>query len=238
MLFYVTGLSIPITSGHWFVGLQNNFLGNDVSQSSTSNKICILLMDANPERRALRTKIMALHGVEVVAAGDLTEAAFVWDRDRYDLVLIDIRRDYRGCLAFRDEIKKEKPEQIVAFLVGRPHYVDLAPLEDSYQAEKPGMDWGDSLRLAVRQSCEALPQRNGLAEAISRISAAKKISAAGTVLASAKSAKHGSDIRTAANHETGAPSLRSPNAETIFASAVEEGGVTIRRDHQSQMETE
>jgi len=60
-------------------------------------KKCVLLMDSNPERRALRKKIMALHGVEMIGAGDLEEAAQVWHRDRYDMVLIDIRRDYRGA---------------------------------------------------------------------------------------------------------------------------------------------
>lgn len=185
--------------------------------AKTSAPICILLMDANAERRALRTKIMAVHGVEVVGAGDLAEAALVWDHDRYDLVLIDIRRDHRGCLAFRDEIKKDKPRQIVAFLVGGPQYVDLAPLEGSYVAEKPGMEWGDWLRQAVRQSCEALPQRNGLAEAIYRISAAKKISGAATVLASVKSAEPVPDVRPGPTHETGNPAPQSPTAETIFA---------------------
>ena len=50
---------------------------------------------------------MALHGVEVVGACDLTEAASIWCRDRYDAVLIDIRRT---TTAWRDEIKKEKPQ--------------------------------------------------------------------------------------------------------------------------------
>jgi len=129
------------------------------SPPKTSSKLCILLMDSNPERRALRTRIMALHGVEVVGACDLLEAGAVWNGDRYDLVLIDIRRDYRGCLAWRNEIKREKPKQIVAFLVGRPRYIDLAPLENSYVAETHAMEWGDSLRLAIRRSCESLPQR-------------------------------------------------------------------------------
>ncbi|MGC2109227.1 MAG: hypothetical protein WA655_06890 [Candidatus Korobacteraceae bacterium] len=135
-------------------------------------------MDVNAERRALRKKIMALHGVEVVGASDLTEANSIWHRDRYDLVLMDIRTDRRGCLSWRDEIKKEKPQQIVAFLVGRPKYIDLDPLVDSYVTEEYGVQWGDSLRRAVREACGTLPQRNGFVEAGWRIATARKMSGA------------------------------------------------------------
>jgi hypothetical protein len=136
-------------------------------------KKCVLLMDTNPERRALRKKIMALHGVEMIGASDLEEAALIWHRDRYDMVLIDIRRDHHGALAFRDEIKRDNPDQIVAFLVGRPNFVALHPSLGSYVAEEHGMEWGDSLRNAVRESCESLPQRNGFVEASWRIAATK-----------------------------------------------------------------
>lgn len=151
-------------------------VGRGPSAPNISAKLTILLVDANSERRALRRKIMALHGVEVVGASDLTEASSIWHRDRYDLVLIDIRRDRRGCMAWRDEIKKEKPKQMVAFLVGRPRFVDFDPLADSYLTEEHGSQWGDALRQAVRKSCESLPQRNGFAEAGWRITAARKIS--------------------------------------------------------------
>lgn len=161
--------------------------GSQLSAAKFPNKPSILLVDANSERRALRRKIMALHGVDVVGASDLTEATSIWHRDRYDMVLIDIRRDYRGSLAWRDEIKKEKPHQIVAFLVGKPHHVDLEPLADSYVAEEHGAQWGDSLRLAIRKSCESLPQRNSFQEAGWRITAARKINGSGGSVELAKS---------------------------------------------------
>jgi CheY-like chemotaxis protein len=138
-------------------------------------KLSVLLMDTNAERRALRTRIMGLHGVDVIGASDLTEASSIWHRDRYDMVLMDIRADHRGCIAFRDEIKKQHPHQIVAFLVGGPRYVDLEPLADSYTAEEHGLQWGESLRQAVRESCSSLPQRNSFIEAGWRIAAAKKM---------------------------------------------------------------
>lgn len=141
-----------------------------------SAKLTILLMDGNAERRALRKKILGLHGMEVIGASDLTEATSIWHRDRYDLVLIDIRRDYRGSIAWRDEIKKQSPKQIVGFLVGQPRYVDLEPLPDSYMAEEHSAEWGASLRRAVREACSSSPQRNGFAEVGYRIAMARKLS--------------------------------------------------------------
>ena len=150
-------------------------VGYQPSATKLFTKVSILLVDANAERRALRRKILSMRGVEVVAACDVTEASSIWHRDRYDMVLIDIRRDPRGSLAWRDEIKKEKPQQIVAFLVGGPRYVDFEPLADSYTAEEHGAQWGDSLRQAVKKSCESLPQRNSFVEARWRIAAARRI---------------------------------------------------------------
>ena len=138
-------------------------------------KISILLMDENSERRALRKKVLALHGADVAAASDLTEASSIWHRDRYDVVLLDIRTDHYSCIAWRDEIKKEKPEQIVAFLVGKPDYVMLDPAQGSYVGEEHGMQWGDALRDAIRESCASLPQRNSFVEAGWRIAAARKM---------------------------------------------------------------
>jgi CheY-like chemotaxis protein len=181
-------------------------VGQRTPETRTSTKLSILLMDANSERRALRKKIMALHRVEVVGACDLTEASSIWHRDRYDMVLMDVRRDYRGCLAWRDEIKKENPKQIVAFLIGKPEYIALQPLEDSFVAEQHGTQWGDSLRLAIRKSCESLPQRNSFAEAGWRITAARKISGADKI---SKSTEPESDLITDANQVVSSPTASS-----------------------------
>jgi hypothetical protein len=147
---------------------------SDLVANTVQLKRCVLLMDSNPERRALRKKIMALHGVEMIGASDLDEAASIWHRDRYDMVLIDIRMNYSGALALRDEIKKDSPGQMVAFLVGKPDYVAFHPAPGSYVPEQHGMEWGDAMRKAVQESCESLPQRNGFVEAGFRIASAKR----------------------------------------------------------------
>jgi DNA-binding NtrC family response regulator len=151
---------------------------NQPSITKSTAKPTVLLMDGNAERRALRKKILALRGIEVIGVCDLTEASSIWHRDRYDVVLIDIRADHHSCIAWRDEIKKENPQQIVAFLVGKPNYVDVDPSIGSYAAEEHGMQWGDSLRAAIRKSCASLPQRNGFVEVGWRIAAARKMNGA------------------------------------------------------------
>src|SRR5271157_1176969 len=147
---------------------------SNLGSNTVQLKKSALLMDTNPDRRALRKKIMALKGVEMIGAGNLAEAASIWHRDRYDMVLIDLRLDYRGALALRDEIKKDSPGQIVAFVVGKPDYVSLHPAPGSYVPEAPGMEWGEAMRKAVKQGCESLPQRNGFVEAGFRIASAKR----------------------------------------------------------------
>ncbi len=147
---------------------------SNLGANTVQLKRCALLMDSNPERRTLRKKIMALHGVEMIGAADPDEVASIWHRDRYDMVLIDIRKDYSGALALRDEIKKDSPGQMVAFLVGKPDYVSLQPAPGSYAPEQQGMEWGDAMRKAVKQGCESLPQRNGFVEAGFRIASAKR----------------------------------------------------------------
>ena len=134
------------------------------------------------------------------------------------MVLLDIRRDYRGCWAWRDEIKRENPAQIVAFLVGGPRYVDLTPRENSYIAEVHAMEWSDSLRLAIRKSCESLPQRNGLGEAVWRISAAKKINGAGRTVETSKTTALGPDLVAEARPKPPTPSPTSLDIATRFGS--------------------
>jgi len=153
-------------------------VGHQPSATKPFSRATILLMDTNSERRALRRKVLSLHGAEVIGACDLLEASSIWHRDRYDMVLMDIRADYYGCLSWRDEIKKENPKQMVAFLVGGPRYIDVDPSANSYVAEEHGLQWGDSMRNAIRKSCDLLPQRNGFVEAGWRIAAARKINRA------------------------------------------------------------
>jgi len=161
--------------------------GGQVNPISSTKHV--LLVDTNSERRALRKKVLKLRGMDVLVCSDLDEARSLWQRERYDLVLIDIRADRSGSMDFRNEVKKTSPGQIVAFLVGRPDYVALAPLVGSYTPDAPYVQWGETVRRSMRASCELLPQRNGFLEATWMIRASKRLrgsmEAAATVGASA-----------------------------------------------------
>lgn len=175
-------------------------------------KLTVLLMDSNIERRALRMKTLLLRGMEVIAATDLTEASSMWHKDRYDLVLMDIRKDHYGCLAWRDEIKKDNPKQVVAFLVGPPRFIDLEPRRDSYLNEEHGTEWGDALRQAVRQACGSLPQRNGFVEVGYRIATARKLS--GLPPREFRAVEPANDARQSAYEASDEEEQRLPAAET------------------------
>lgn len=135
----------------------------------------VLLVDTNSERRALRKKVLKLRGMDVLVCSDLDGARSLWQRERYHLVLIDIRGDHYGSMEFRNEVKKTSPAQLVAFLVGRPDYVVLAPLVGSYTPDAPYVQWGEAVRRSMRASCELLPQRNGFLEATWMIRASKRL---------------------------------------------------------------
>jgi CheY-like chemotaxis protein len=140
-----------------------------------SSKRIVLLVDTNFERRTLRKKVLKLQGVEVIVCSDLAEATSIWQRERYHLVLIDIRADHFGSMAFRDEIRKDSPTQLVAFLVGRPNYIAFAPSIRSYIPDAQCALWGEAVRRSMHTSCELLPQRNGFLEASWMIKASKRL---------------------------------------------------------------
>ncbi len=196
-----------------------------VPANGLSHKTSVLLIDRNSERRALRTKILMLRGIDVVGAADVIEATAMWQPDRYDLILVDIRVDHRSCIAWRDEIKRQKPKQIVAFLVGRPNYIALNPLVGSYLAEDPSAEWGDAMRLAISNGCATLPQRNGLLEARWRIAAGKKLTGASSPTRQLQ------DSRPAVHDDTTFSAFTASPADTDTVS----GAVQIALEQLDQM---
>jgi CheY-like chemotaxis protein len=84
-------------------------VGRQAAAVKFFTRASILLVDANAERCKLRRKTLAMGGAGVVVTCDVTAASSVWHRNRYELMLIDIRKDYCGSLARRDEITREAP---------------------------------------------------------------------------------------------------------------------------------
>jgi len=90
----------------------------------------VLLIDQKQVTRDTRANVLRSHGVEVDAADSLQRARVLWKPHRYDLVLLDVRRQFPGeALQFYEQIRDASPRQRFAFLVGSASLciVPLAP---------------------------------------------------------------------------------------------------------------
>jgi len=91
----------------------------------------------------VRENVLRSHGVEVDAADSLQRARVLWTPHRYDLVLLDVRRQFPGeALQFYEQIRDASPRQRFAFSSGRQFYVLRRwPLELTFE-DTPRGQWG------------------------------------------------------------------------------------------------
>jgi len=85
----------------------------------------VLLADSLARARNLRATLMRSHLVDVDLASNIPEALGLWKTNIYHVVLVAPRETPGAALEFWQEIKRDKPRQRVAFLVGSPAYVSL-----------------------------------------------------------------------------------------------------------------
>ena len=106
----------------------------------------VLLIDDRQATREVRENVLRSHGVEVDAADSLERARVLWTPHRYDLVLLDVRRQFPGeALQFYEQIRDASPRQRFAFLVGPPVYVSRRwPLEPTFEDDSRGQ-WGETV---------------------------------------------------------------------------------------------
>ena len=141
----------------------------------------VLLVDASPAKRELRSEALRKLGMDVDCASDIGEARSWWRTDLYSLVLINLENDLSQRDEFCADIRVATPAQKVAFLVGKPAYLSESPNPpDPLQAESQ-----DNIKLA---SDTKTPEptgpsghfslRWGIMEASRRISAVRSVSAA------------------------------------------------------------
>lgn len=60
--------------------------------------------------------ILSNLGHEVTKAGTLEDGRAAWVPQRYDLVIVDLKRNLAEAMEFCEELKQRWPEQLVAFL--------------------------------------------------------------------------------------------------------------------------
>jgi len=141
----------------------------------------VLLVDASPAKRDLRSEALRKLGMDVDCACDICEARSWWRADLYSLVLINLEHDLSQWGEFCADIRVATPVQKVAFLVGKPAYLSESP-------NAPGplqTESHDSIKLTSdSQTPEpTAPSGNltlqwGIMEASRRISAVRSVSAA------------------------------------------------------------
>jgi len=100
----------------------------------------VLLVDDEPQILRLRADILQRQGHEVETACSLEQARAVWRRGTYSLIIVDLRQQPKEALVFCEELKREDPDQLVAFLTAPMIYVprnacpdDVIPKEDGPQ---------------------------------------------------------------------------------------------------------
>jgi len=83
----------------------------------------VLLVDDDPQILGLRAEILHLQGYEVQTAGSLDQARAAWQPAKYSLIVVDLRGQVQAAMEFCEEIKREHPDQLVAFLTAPMTYV-------------------------------------------------------------------------------------------------------------------
>jgi|GEM_PF-1209500 len=110
----------------------------------------VLLIDPNQPTSDARVSVLQSHGVKVDVADSLQAARFLWRPKVYDLILLDVRRQFAGeALAFYEQIRDKSPGQRFAFLIGPPQYLSLTWPEQLVAVENEPQQWAETGKLFV-----------------------------------------------------------------------------------------
>lgn len=107
----------------------------------------VLLIDEKQATRDTRANVLGSRGIEVDAADTLQRARVLWRPHRYDLILLDVRRQLPGeALQFYEQLRDAIPGQPFAFLVGPPVYITRNwPLEVT-TGDAPRGQWAETVK--------------------------------------------------------------------------------------------
>jgi response regulator RpfG family c-di-GMP phosphodiesterase len=83
----------------------------------------VLLIDHDSRRQHLRVLALRNCEVEVHPASNIDDAARLWARRSYDLVLLAAEENSEEAALLSNELKKNRPRQRLALLVGAPDYI-------------------------------------------------------------------------------------------------------------------
>jgi CheY-like chemotaxis protein len=150
-----------------------------IAEGSSLKKKRVLLLDTSQTKRDLRADVMRKLGIEVDCAADVLEARCWWRADLYNLVLINGIEEKEERDKFCSDIRSANPPQRIAFFVGGPEYLALAPHSDSaLAAEDADALHKEMVAALLAQGSQHSSQRWGILEACKRISSVRSVSEA------------------------------------------------------------
>jgi len=143
----------------------------------------VLLLDSSQTKRDLRADVMRKLGIDVDCAADVLEARCWWRADLYNLVLINAEGEPESRDKFCSDIRSANPPQRIAFFVGGPQYLAIAPQPGGTGAEagEDALHREMVAALLTRSSqtaAQPASQRWGILEACKRISSVRSVSEA------------------------------------------------------------
>jgi CheY-like chemotaxis protein len=83
----------------------------------------ILLIDQNHIKQNLRATILRNYEIEVHTASNLIDAALLWTRYLYNLVLLAAPEDSDEAVAVTAQVRQVHPRQRIGLLVGPPVFI-------------------------------------------------------------------------------------------------------------------
>ncbi len=146
--------------------------------SGLAKKKRVLLLDSSQTKRDLRADVMRKLGIEVDCAADVLEARCWWRADLYNLVLINGNGEAEERDKFCTDIRSANPPQRIAFFVGGPEYLSIAPQSDAAPAGDADALQKEMIAALIAQTSQHTSQRWGILEACKRISSVRSISEA------------------------------------------------------------
>jgi hypothetical protein len=144
---------------------------------SSAKKKRVLLLDTSQTKRDLRADVMRKLGIEVDCAADVIEARCWWRADLYNLVLINVAGETESRDKFCNDIRSANPPQRIAFFVGGPKYLAIAPQSDEAFAAEDALG-KEMVAALLAQASHNSSQRWGILEACKRISSVRSVSEA------------------------------------------------------------
>ncbi len=150
-----------------------------VLEDGSAKKKRVLLLDTSQSQRDLRAEVMRKLGIEVDCAADVLEARCWWRADLYNLVLINGTGEREERDKFCTDIRSATPPQRIAFFVGRPEYLSLAPHSNAAAAEtEADVLHKEMISALMAKTSHRSSQRWGILEACKQISSVRSSSEA------------------------------------------------------------